>query len=151
MKKLFRLRGIGSRGGRIHCNSMDTTQRQGTVCFIVDNDKVLLALIEYGPLDQKWNGIGGFAEAGESLEDCVVREYREETHIIVDPKDLRKATQIDVSPELMLHVFVTNVWTGELRAKEDSIKGFHWFPKNQLPYAQMFSGSVRWLPQALLV
>ncbi len=128
---------------------MQTQQRHGTVCFIVEKDCVLLALIEYAPGDQKWNGIGGYVEAGESLEDCVVREMQEETEIIVEKKDVEEVAQIDVSPELLLHVFLAHAWRGELQAKEASLKDFHWWPKNDLPLAQMFSGSVRWLPLVL--
>jgi ADP-ribose pyrophosphatase YjhB (NUDIX family) len=71
---------------------MPTPLRQATVCFLRNKNQVLLALIEYGPNDRKWTGIGGFVEAGESLEDAVVREAEEETYIKPISK-LRRAYQ----------------------------------------------------------
>jgi len=59
-------------------------KRTGTVCFIIKEDKVLLALIEYSPIDKKWNGIGGFVEKGETPEDAVIREVKEEIDIEIN-------------------------------------------------------------------
>lgn len=123
-------------------------KRQGTVCFITEEDKVLLALIEYAPDNKKWSGIGGFADEGESLVEAIVREFQEETHISIRKEDLKKAGEIDY-PSMLLNVFVTDKWSGELKAKEPTIKKLRWFSKNNLPYSEMHEGNDKWLPLIL--
>lgn len=49
----------------------------GGVCF--KNDEVLLVKIGYGANRGMWMIPGGLVETGETIEDAVVREVREET------------------------------------------------------------------------
>ena len=58
-----------------------------TLCYITHNDKTLMLYRNKKKNDEnagKWVGIGGKLEAGESPEDCLVREVREETGIILE-------------------------------------------------------------------
>lgn len=121
--------------------------RKGTVCFLRKNNEILLALIEYTPNDLKWNGIGGFVEKGESLEDAVVREGLEETYIEFDKKTLRKVAELYVP--FQLSVFVADKWNGELKIREPSLKVLKWFSLDNLPYSQMHEGTKNWLPKVL--
>lgn len=52
-----------------------------TICFIVQQDKVLLLNREKPSWMGSWNGVGGSLEDGETPEDCVLREVMEETAI----------------------------------------------------------------------
>ena len=126
---------------------MSDVVRKGTVCFLQDGDKVLLALIEYSPTDRKWNGIGGFAEEGETLEEAVVREAKEETYIEFDKNSLKKVAELNGA--IQLNVFLTDKWRGELKIKDPSLKELKWFPINDLPYSQMHPGTENWLPKVL--
>jgi ADP-ribose pyrophosphatase YjhB (NUDIX family) len=121
--------------------------RRGTTCFVQNNNKLLLALIEYSPTDRKWAGIGGFVEEGETLEETVVREAKEETYIDLDPNSLRKVAELNGS--FQLSIFFTSKWSGEIKAKEPSLKELKWFPINELPYSQMHPGTENWLPKVL--
>ncbi len=121
--------------------------RKGTVCFIQNGDTLLLALIEYSPTDRKWTGIGGFVEEGESLEEAVVREANEETYITLDKNHLTKVAELNGS--FQLNVFITDMWSGEFKAKEASIKDLQWFHIDQLPYYQMHPGTEAWLSKVL--
>ncbi len=122
-------------------------KRVGTVCFIVENNKVLLALIEYSPNDRKWNGIGGFVEENESPEDAVVREISEETFIQVDKNDLTRVKELDL--DIRLIIFKTKKWIGELKIKDSSLKELKWFEFDKIPYSQMHEGNDKWLPEVL--
>ncbi|MEN9327716.1 MAG: hypothetical protein RI947_524 [Candidatus Parcubacteria bacterium] len=126
---------------------MTTTIRRATVCFIKTQDKILLALIEYGPDKRIWNGIGGWAEIGESVEEGVVREVSEETYIILDKNSLTKV--VEDYGEIHLNVFIATAWTGEIKIKEPSLKELKWFAPDQIPYSQMFPGVETWLPKVL--
>lgn len=90
-------------------------KRIATVCFMIENNKILLALIEYSPINRKWNGIGGFVEKNEKPEDAVIREIGEETYLKVNKEDLVKAKELDL--DIHLIVFKTNKWSGELKTK----------------------------------
>ena len=90
-----------------------------TLCYI-EKDNCYLMLHrtkkEHDYNKDKWIGIGGKFENGESPEDCAVREIREETGLIVEPSDLEYCgivTFVDVSKVDMAGV-------GEVRLKHDS-------------------------------
>ena len=122
-------------------------KRIGTVCFLIEGSKVLLALIQYSPNDRKWNGIGGFVEENESPEDAVVREINEETFIQVNKHDLIKVKELDL--DIHLIVFKVNRWGGELKTKDPSLKEFKWFRFDEIPFKQMHEGNDKWIFEAL--
>ena len=122
-------------------------KKVGTVCFIVENSQVLLALIEYSPGDRKWNGIGGFVEENELPEEAVVREIREETFIEVNKKDLIRVKELDL--DIHLVVFKANKWSGELKIKDESLKELKWFKFDEIPYNQMHENNDKWVPEIL--
>jgi len=74
-----------------------------TLCYIEKNGCYLMlhrTKKEHDYNKDKWIGIGGKFENGESPEDCAVREVREETGFIVEPSDLEYCgivTFVDVS------------------------------------------------------
>ena len=60
-----------------------------TVCYIEDNDRYLMIHRVKKQNDanhDKWIGIGGKLEPGESPEECVIREVAEETGLIIQPR-----------------------------------------------------------------
>jgi len=56
--------------------------------LIIKDSKVLLVKITYGANKDYWMIPGGFVEEGESFEEAVIREVREETGIIAKPRRL---------------------------------------------------------------
>jgi len=123
-------------------------QRIGTVCFIVENKRVLLAHIQYPDGKLLWNGIGGFAEPDESPRQAVIREFGEETRIRIEKESVADVLVIAL-PELELHVFVAQQWSGAIEAIDPTIKELRWFDQSKVPYVDMHHDNILWLPQIL--
>lgn len=122
--------------------------REGVLCLITSKNKVLLFLIEYTPIDRKWTGIGGFVNDGETYENALLREVQEESAIVISKEDIHKAAELRLD-ELMMHVYTTDKWRGDLVARDPSIKDIKWFDLDGLPYDQMFECSKEWMPRVL--
>lgn len=64
----------------------------------------------------KWVGVGGHFEAGETADDCVMREVREETGLTLT--DYRYAGRIlflsDAWPAEIMHLYHAQGFSGEL-------------------------------------
>ena len=57
-----------------------------TLCYVKRDGHTLMIHRNKRPNDiheGKWNGLGGKFEAGESPEDCVIREVSEESGLII--------------------------------------------------------------------
>lgn len=127
-----------------------------TLCYI-EKDNCYLMLHrtkkEQDYNKDKWIGIGGKFENGESPEDCAIREVREETGLEIAPADLEYCgivTFVDISASPVvecprsgriettfsgytefMHVFRARKFSGEL--KTDCPEGeLEWVPIAQL-------------------
>jgi len=120
----------------------------GTVCFIVEDNKVLLVEFEPPTGPNYWSGIGGVVDEGEAPINGLMREISEETLLSISKEDVQEVTIVHIR-DLELHVFVATKWTGELKAIEPSLKQIGWFDFQNVPYAQMRPGNEEWLPSIL--
>ena len=88
-----------------------TTLINTTLCYIEKDNSYLMLHRTKKEKDynkDKWIGIGGKFENGESPEDCAVREIREETGLIVETSDLEYCGIV---------TFVDMTGVGEVRSK----------------------------------
>ncbi len=88
----------------------------------------------------KWVGIGGKFEPGESPEDCALREVREETGLVMKSWAYRGIVTF-VSDEWgteYMHLFHSGDFEGELRDCDEGV--LEWVDKNELLALPIWEG-----------
>lgn len=81
----------------------------------------------------KWIGVGGGFEYGESPEECAVRETWEETGLTLTDYRYRGIVTFDCEGQKCtqyMHLFTASAWTGELT--ECSEGDLEWVPKEKV-------------------
>jgi NAD+ diphosphatase len=80
----------------------------------------------------RYSALAGFLEAGETIEECVAREVREETNVEV--RDLRYfGSQSWPFPNSLMIAFTAEYAGGELRHDPAELADAKWFPVDALP------------------
>ena len=125
--------------------------RQATLCFLVKDSKVLLAMKKRGHGQGKWNGVGGKLNPGEKIRQAAIRETQEEIEVVT--KDIKKRAVLDFyhlhNPAYgqQVTVYLVRNWIGEPRETEEMRP--RWFKKDNLPLESMWPDDKLWLPQIL--
>lgn len=129
--------------------------RRATLCFLVKDDQILLAMKKRGFGVGRWNGVGGKVKPPESVEDAMVRETSEE--IGVTPREFRKVAELDfyfyneehkLSPiDQRVAVYFCHEWEGEPSESEEMAP--KWYSKSELPFASMWPDDKIWLPKVI--
>ena len=80
----------------------------------------------------KWIGVGGGFEHGESPEECALRETLEETGLTLTDYRLRGIVTFDCEGQetLYMYLFTASAWTGEL--SECNEGDLEWVPKEKV-------------------
>lgn len=122
------------------------------LCYIInEKGEVLLQKKARGFGKGKWNGPGGKIEKGESIEESVKREVKEETGIIL--KKLKKAGELEFisigkeEQNNYCHVFLCHEWEGRpINTGEGELR---WFKREEIPFSKMWEDDKHWLMDVL--
>ncbi|MGI6577885.1 MAG: NUDIX hydrolase [Eubacteriales bacterium] len=114
-----------------------------TLCYIEQDGKYLMLhrTKKENDLNKcKWIGIGGRFKDGESPEDCVVREVREETGLVLTSYRYRGIVTFasDRHPTEYMHLFTSDSYKGKLiDCDEGELK---WIPKEDILNLPIWEG-----------
>lgn len=128
------------------------TEMELTLLYLVKDDEVLLAMKKRGFGAGRFNGVGGKPEPGESIEQTLTRESKEE--IDVTPIEFEKVADITFDeyfkgePTLAhVHIYTSSNWLGDPTESEEMSP--KWFKNDDLPFDTMWPNDIHWLPQVL--
>ncbi len=123
-----------------------------TLLFLVKDNEILLAMKKRGFGAGKWNGVGGKIEAGESIEDALVRECQEE--VGVTPTSWKAVAELDFVQDattdpwhMYVHAYIATDWDG-VPTESEEMKP-QWYNLDSIPYDDMWDDDRYWLPEVL--
>ncbi|MFP4403534.1 MAG: NUDIX hydrolase [Candidatus Woesearchaeota archaeon] len=124
----------------------------GTLCYIKKDNKTLMMhrIKKINDMHKdKWNGLGGKLEAGESPEECIIREVKEESGFdIKNPilKGIITFPAFDGIDDWYVFIFTVNEFSGEII---DSNEGkLEWISDDKLFDLNLWDGDkifLKWL------
>ncbi len=110
----------------------------GIGAVIVCNGKIVLAKRGNEPSKGKWSIPGGLVEVGESLEEAVIREVKEETCLDVENPallDVVDNVDLDTAGKIKYHYVIVDylvyVKHGEIQAASDAAD-LRWVPFDEV-------------------
>ncbi len=128
--------------------------KMATLCYVQNDTHTLMLHRNKKENDthrDKWNGLGGKLEAGETPEDCVIREVYEESGLtIVDPqlKGLITFPMFDGRDDWYVFIFTAHQYSGKLI---DSPEGtLRWIENDKVLQLNLWEGDrifIPWLRQ----
>ena len=115
-----------------------------TLCYIEKDDAMLMlhrVKKDHDVNKGKWIGVGGKFETGESPDDCLLREVREETGLVLTRWRYRGIITFcynDNEAEYM-HLYTADGFRGEL-ARDCREGVLRWVPKDEIPSLNLWQG-----------
>ena len=119
-----------------------------TLCYLEKDEKYLMLHRTKKEVDvnrDKWVGVGGHFEEGESPYDCVIREVFEETGLALAGASYRGVVTFvsDTWECEQMHLFTSRDFVGEL--SECSEGDLCWVAKSDVPHLPIWEGDALFL------
>ena len=119
-----------------------------TLCYIEKDEKYLMLhrIKKENDLNKdKWVGVGGKFEEGETPEECLLREVKEETGLILTSYKFRGIITFlsDKWGCEYMHLFTADAYEGELpeeRMKDCAEGELVWVPKKEIENLHLWEG-----------
>ncbi|MCC7571374.1 8-oxo-dGTP diphosphatase [Candidatus Micrarchaeota archaeon] len=121
----------------------------GTLGYLIDGNKILLAMKKRSFGKGWYNGVGGKIKPDESFEQALSRECEEE--IDVKPLEMEHVADLAFYDSgklgFLVKVYFINRW--ERNPNESEEMKPKWFDKKEIPYDEMWVDDKLWLPEVL--
>ena len=121
-----------------------------TLYYVKQNNCTLMIHRDKRPNDihaGKWNGLGGKFEAGESPEDCVIREVREESGLTIRAPHLHGLLTFTNFKGNDWYVFVYTAREFEGQLARDAPEGrLAWIPDEEILRLPLWDSDAIFLP-----
>lgn len=114
-----------------------------TLCYLERGDSYLMlhrVKKEHDANRDKWIGVGGKFEEGESPEECILRETREETGLTLTSYRYRGLVTFvsDQWPAEYMHLFTADGWKGTPHSCDEG--ELAWIRKSDLQSLPLWEG-----------
>ena len=122
-----------------------------TLCYVIDKRHNTTLMLHRTKKkndvhEGKWNGLGGKFENNETPEECVIREVKEESGLLISSPKLHGFITFplfDGTHDWYVFVFTADKFTGELI---DSNEGrLEWIPSNKITDLNLWDGDAIFL------
>ncbi len=129
---------------------MKNENKISTLCIPHVDGKVLLGRKKRDFGVKKWNGFGGKIEKNETIEECAIRELREEAGI--NAKKIEKVGhntfEYQGKNEIWeVHIFKILDFEGDLKESDETEP--KWFLEKDIPFDEMWPDDMFWMPKFL--
>ncbi len=114
-----------------------------TLCYIEKDGKYLMLHRVKKEMDlnrDKWIGVGGHFEYGETPEECLLREVKEETGLTLTSYRMRGIVTFLYGNDVVeyMHLYTSDSFTGTLSDCEEG--ELVWVPKEDVPMLSIWEG-----------
>lgn len=130
------------------CEGGFVLMKMTTLCYIENNDCYLMLHRTKKKKDvnkDKWIGVGGHAEGNETPQECLLREVKEETGLLLTSYKFRGLITF-ISDEYeaeMMCLFTADGYTGELITCDEG--ELEWVKKSDVPQLPIWEGDAQFL------
>lgn len=125
--------------------------KETTLCYLIRDGRVLLAMKKRGFGMGKWNGPGGKRQEGESIEETCRRETLEESGIVLGDIECRGKICFSFEGNSAWNtecvIFVCRDFSGDPIETEEMRP--QWFLIDEIPLAEMWADDPIWLRDVL--